>query len=67
MHIDMNPDPTEGMAALRWGLFYFVRGADAVLHLTGLDKDAERIVGRYAGIRGLAEDELLRVLGEDSG
>lgn len=64
MEIDMNPDPTEGMASLRWGLFYFVRGADAVLRLTGLNADAERIVGRYAAIRELAEGELEKVLRE---
>lgn len=52
------------MASLRWGLFYFVRGADAVLRLTGLDADAERIVGRYAAIRELAEGELGKVLRE---
>ena len=63
MEIDMNPDPTEGMAALRWGLFYFVRGADAVLRLTDLDTDSERIVRRYADIRDLAEDELREVIG----
>ena len=27
MHVDINPDFIEGVAALRWGLFYFVRGA----------------------------------------
>jgi hypothetical protein len=62
MHIDMNPDPTEGMASLRWGLFYFVRGVDAVLRLVGLDADSKRIVSRYAEIRNLAEAELGKVL-----
>jgi hypothetical protein len=64
MQIDLNPDLTEGMTALRWGLFYFVRGADAVLRLSALDPDAERIVARYAAIRDLAESELQRILDE---
>jgi hypothetical protein len=62
MHVAMNPDPTEGMAALRWGMFYFARGADAVLRLVGLDADSKRIVSRYAVIRDLAETELDKVL-----
>jgi len=62
MHVDMNPDPTEGMAALRWGLFYFVRGADAVLRVVGLDGDSEALVGRYADVRDLAHAELRKVL-----
>jgi hypothetical protein len=62
IHVDMNPDPIEGMAALRWGLFYFVRGADAVLRLVGLDADSQQVVARYGAITSLADDELQRVL-----
>ena len=58
IHIDVNPNPTEGIAALRWGLFCFVRGVDAVLRLVGLDADSERIVDRYAAVRDLAGEEL---------
>jgi hypothetical protein len=62
MHVDMNPDPTEGIAALRWGLFYFVRGADAVLRLVGLDADSAALVRRYADVKDLADAELQQVL-----
>jgi hypothetical protein len=62
MHVDMNPDPTEGIAALRWGLFYFVRGADAVLRVVGLDDESTKIVERYAAIKPVAEAELADVL-----
>jgi hypothetical protein len=62
MDIDMNPDETEGMAALRWGLFYFVRGADAVLRLVGLDDEAAAIVQRYAVLKPIADAELAKIL-----
>ena len=62
MHVDLNPDPIEGVAALRWGLFYFVRGADAVLRLVGLDAESQQIVVRYGSIKDLADDELDKVL-----
>jgi hypothetical protein len=62
IHVNMNPDPIEGMAALRWGLFYFVRGADAVLRLVGLDADSQLVVARYSAITSLAADELQKVL-----
>jgi hypothetical protein len=64
IHVEMNSDPTEGLAALRWGLFYFVRGADAVLRLVGLDADSKRIVERYAEIRDVAHEELSKVLAD---
>lgn len=62
MHVDMNPGETEGAAALRWGLFYFVRGADAVFRLVGLDDDSQKLVARYAAIKQLADDELKKTL-----
>jgi hypothetical protein len=66
MHVDINPDFIEGVAALRWGLFYFVRGADAIMRLVGLDGESKRIVARYAAITELADRGLQKVL-PDSG
>jgi L-amino acid N-acyltransferase YncA len=62
MEIDMNPDPLEGMSSLRWGLYYFARGADAVLRLVGLDDDVNHVVERYAAVRELADSELDKVM-----
>lgn len=58
----MDPDMSEGLAALRLGLFYFVRSAEAVARLVGLDDVKEHLVSEYAGIKDLAEAELDKVL-----
>ena len=65
MHVDMNPDAMEGVAALRWGLFYFVRGADAVLRLVGLDEESAEVATRYRAIKPLADAELRAVIPSD--
>jgi hypothetical protein len=63
MHVDMNPDPAENVAALRWGIYYFAVGAAAVLELAGLDGESSDIAKAYADIKPVAEVELDAVLG----
>lgn len=56
--IKVAPDGRQGLAALRWGLFYFARGVDAIARLAGDNELKADITAAYAELKPLAQKTL---------